>query len=718
MSVVSLWPVSSLQDETPGLAETATPVLSALLDGLLEAVWLLDGQSRCVVAVNRAATQLLGRDADSLRGQSIESLASTPEDALFWLEAAHDPDATLHSDTVMPHADGRLLWVTRRISLISTGEEGVNYWLIAMRDQTRQRQSEEDREALVAELKATLESTADGILVADLGGRMRSFNRRFAVLWGVPDDLLHAHPDDNALQQWMRLSVIDSAPYALRLDAIQDAPLLESKDIVYLKGGRVLERVSLPQFSRGEAVGRVFSFRDLSDVLAANQRIEELAHCDMLTGLPNRRALAERVDHAQAVARRDGAVFALLNVDLDRFKQINDTLGHSYGDRVLKDVAERLKASLREVDTVARLGGDEFALLIHQADARGAEHAARRVQEAMSRPFSFDTLSFTVTCSTGIALFPSDGGTADELMASAERAMHWVKESGRSAFRFHQPRKDVDLLSRMRLDHAMRQALQDGQFRLHYQPQIALATGQVIGAEALLRWRDPLRGEISPGEFIPVAEESGFVVPIGEWVLQQAVEQAARWLRQGLRMPVAVNVSALQFQQTQFVEQVAEVLRDAGLPPGLLELELTEGILLRDAQDALHRLEALSALGIGMSIDDFGTGYSSLGYLKRFPIQRLKIDRSFIMGLPGDASDAGIVNAIIQMGRALRLQVIAEGVETEAQRDFLNRAGCDEFQGYLYAPALDPRTFEEKVWRRGRLPPTRPDLGFAGGRLV
>ena len=718
MSVVSLWPVSSLQDEAPGLSDTATPVLSALLDGLLEAVWLLDGQSRCVVAVNRAATQLLGRDADSLRGQSIESLASTPEDALFWLEAAHDPDATLHSDTVMPHADGRLLWVTRRISLISTGEEGVNYWLIAMRDQTRQRQSEEDREALVAELKATLESTADGILVADLGGRMRSFNRRFAVLWGVPDDLLHAHPDDNALQQWMRLSVIDSAPYALRLDAIQDAPLLESKDIVYLKGGRVLERVSLPQFSRGEAVGRVFSFRDLSDVLAANQRIEELAHCDMLTGLPNRRALAERVDHAQAVARRDGAVFALLNVDLDRFKQINDTLGHSYGDRVLKDVAERLKASLREVDTVARLGGDEFALLIHQADARGAEHAARRVQEAMSRPFSFDTLSFTVTCSTGIALFPSDGGTADELMASAERAMHWVKESGRSAFRFHQPRKDVDLLSRMRLDHAMRQALQDGQFRLHYQPQIALATGQVIGAEALLRWRDPLRGEISPGEFIPVAEESGFVVPIGEWVLQQAVEQAARWLRQGLRMPVAVNVSALQFQQTQFVEQVAEVLRDAGLPPGLLELELTEGILLRDAQDALHRLEALSALGIGMSIDDFGTDYSSLGYLKRFPIQRLKIDRSFIMGLPGDASDAGIVNAIIQMGRALRLQVIAEGVETEAQRDFLNRAGCDEFQGYLYAPALDPRTFEEKVWRRGRLPPTRPDLGFAGGRLV
>ena len=211
MSVVSLWPASSDPDDEPALARPATPALSALLDGLLEAVWLLDGHSRCIVAVNHAATQLLGRDAPSLLGQSIESLISTPEDALFWLEAAHDPAATLHSDTVMPHADGRLLWVTRRISLISTGQPGANYWLIAMRDQTSQRQSEEDREALVAELKATLESTADGILVADLGGRMRSFNRRFAVLWGVPDDLLHARPDDNALQQWMRLSVIDSA---------------------------------------------------------------------------------------------------------------------------------------------------------------------------------------------------------------------------------------------------------------------------------------------------------------------------------------------------------------------------------------------------------------------------------------------------------------------------------------------------------------------------
>ena len=416
----------------------------------------------------------------------------------------------------------------------------------------------------------------------------------------------------------------------------------------------------------------------------------------MLTGLPNRRALMERVDYAQAMARRETTPFALLNVDLDRFKQINDTLGHSYGDRVLKEVALRLKESLREVDTVARLDGDEFALLVHQADARGAEHAARRVQEAMSRPFCFDTLSFTVTCSIGIALFPGDGASAEELLASAERAMHWVKESGRSAFRFHQPRKDVDLLSRMRLDHAMRQALQEHEFRLHFQPQVSLETGELVGAEALIRWRDPLRGDVPPSEFIPVAEESGFIVSIGQWVLEQAVAQAAAWLQKGLRVPVAVNVSALQFQQTQFVEQVAQALRAYDLPPSLLELELTESVLLRDAEEALHRMEALSELGVLMSIDDFGTGYSSLGYLKRFPIQRLKIDRSFVHGLPGDASDAGIVNAIVQMGRALNLKVIAEGVETEAQRDFLARCGCHEYQGFLCAPALEMRAFEER----------------------
>jgi EAL domain-containing protein (putative c-di-GMP-specific phosphodiesterase class I) len=253
----------------------------------------------------------------------------------------------------------------------------------------------------------------------------------------------------------------------------------------------------------------------------------------------------------------------------------------------------------------------------------------------------------------------------------------------------------------MQMDHAMRQALVSGLFRLHFQPQIDLKSGAVVGAEALIRWGDPVLGEVSPGEFIPVAEESGFIIPIGDWVLTQAVRQAAAWRALGVPLPVSINVSALQFQQPDFPGRVERELRNAGLPPELLELELTESILIHDAQDALHRLEALAQLGVGLAIDDFGTGYSSLGYLKRFPISRLKIDRSFVSGLPGDASDQAIVNAIIQLGRAMNLKVIAEGVETEPQRQFLVDAGCDEFQGFLYAPALDAAAFEQRV---GALP--------------
>ena len=672
------------------------PIISALLEGLPEPAWLVDGESLTVSAINRAALRLLGLKPERALGEAPALLCGSLEDEAFWQAAARDPFARIRSDTVLTHSDGQPRWVSRSVSPVHT-PDGDRYWLVLLHDQTRRRRAEAERETLLAELRATLESTADGILVVDLVGRVRSFNRRFAKLWGLPGGLLH-EPGDAGL--WLSLQRVmrDGEQYRLRIEALLDAPLMRSSDVLRLSDGRVLEQVSLPQMSRGEPIGRVFSFRDLSEKLAAHQRIEELGRSDVLTGAPNRRALADRIVQMSAASSGDGTpVFALLHLDLDRFKQINDTLGHSYGDRVLREIVERLRGAVGANDTLARLGGDEFALLIDGAQMFEAEAAARRVQELLAQPFSFDTLSFTVTASCGIALYPGDGNKPDELLASAERAMHWVKESGRAGFRFHVPRKEVDLLSRMRLDHAMRQALAEGRFRLHYQPQVELGSDRVIGAEALIRWRDPQRGDISPAEFIPLAEESGFVVAIGEWVLREAIDQAAHWLSRGLRMPVAVNVSALQFQQADFVNSVAAALRNAALPASMLELELTEGVLLGDAEEALKRMQALAALGVTLSIDDFGTGYSSLAYLKRFPIQRLKIDRSFVKGLPGDASDCGIANAIVQMGRALGLQVIAEGVETEAQRDFLAQAGCHEFQGYLYAPALRPEEFELRV---------------------
>jgi diguanylate cyclase (GGDEF)-like protein len=498
----------------------------------------------------------------------------------------------------------------------------------------------------------------------------------------------------------MRRSVIDPAGYMRRLAAIDDATMLQATDVLRLHSGKVFERVTMPQCMRGRPVGRVYSFRDITEKLEANERIETLSYTDALTGLPNRRLLTDRVEVSLAMAKREGTSFALLFLNLDRFNHINETLGRVFGDRVLLDVAERIKGCVRQIDTVARLGGDEFVVLVNQSDDHGAETAAWRVMEALKRPFTQGGMSFTVTASVGISLYPNDGTSMDELLRRADAAMREVKLAGRAGFRFHRPRSEQDdehSRSRMKLDHAMRLGLAQGRFRLHYQPQVDLRSGAVLGAEALLRWRDPELGEVSPAEFIPVAEESGFIIPIGDWVLKRAVVQAASWLANGLAITVSVNVSALQFQQPGFVDGVASVLREAGLPPEWLELELTESILIQDAHDAMLRLQALAQLGVKLAIDDFGTGYSSLAYLKRFPIGRLKIDRSFVGGLPGEESDVAIVQAIIHMGRALHLQIVAEGVESQAQRQFLEDAGCDLYQGYLFAPALDAPSFETRL---------------------
>ncbi len=463
----------------------------------------------------------------------------------------------------------------------------------------------------------------------------------------------------------------------------------------------VQRSLGLIRNAQGLATHVLLMVRELATPAApaqmVEQRIEALALQDSLTGLPNRRRLEECVNTATAQARRDGGGFALLLIDLDRFGQINDSLGLQEGDRVLREVAKRIQGCLRGDQVLARLSGDQFVALVQPADAAGAEATARRVLAAVARPSSADNVQFTLTCSIGIALAPSQGTGVDELLRHAEGAMRLVKSNGRAHCRLHSARAEVDRRGHMKLDHAMRQALVSGRFRLHYQPQIDVASGRILGAEALLRWRDPEMGDISPGRFIPVAEESGFIVALGDWVLNQAVRQAALWHSRGLRVPIAVNVSALQFQQPHFVDRVASALAVAAVPPSLLELELTESILVQDADEALLRLHALARLGVRMSIDDFGTGYSSLAYLKRFPIDKLKIDRSFVSGLPNDDSDVAIVCAILQMARALGMKVIAEGVETEAQRAFLQVAGCTEYQGFLFAPALDALTFEHRL---------------------
>jgi diguanylate cyclase (GGDEF)-like protein/PAS domain S-box-containing protein len=672
-----------------------------LLDGLPMAAWLVDLSDGQVVAANTHAAELLGRPVVELVGSSAASLLTTPEDLSWWDTAATHPGDGLRSNTLVCGPDGSLLHVERHIRPL-TGGEGTSaaveprFALVTVRDRGDEQRVSDEHDSALAELRATLESTADGILVTDLAGRIRSFNRRFAQIWGMPEALLETHADGN-VYDWMRRSVADPDIYQRRLTAIQDAALLSSTEQIRLHSGQILERVSRPLWQRGRPAGRVYSFRDLTRQLAADQRIEELSTTDGLTGLPNRRRLAERVLDAAAHARRAGEGFALLLIDIDRFRQINDSLGHDVGDEVLRTVADRIHGCLRNSDDIARIGGDLFAVLVPGADAPAAETLARRVLNTVAQPCGVDSAQFTLTCSIGVALCPQHGRSIDDLVRHAETAMREVKDAGRANYRVHQPRAEGDLRLHMRLDHAMRQALVSGRFRLNYQPQIDLSTGQVVGAEALIRWRDPELGEVSPGQFIPVAEETGFIVAIGDWVLSQAMRQAALWHEAGRPMPIAVNVSALQFQQPQFTDRVASMLAVSGLPAHLLELELTESILVRDADEALHRLHALSRLGVRLAIDDFGTGYSSLSYLKRFPIEKLKIDRSFVRGLPDDDSDAGIVRAILQMARALGMKVIAEGVETEPQRAFLQAEGCAQFQGFLFSPAIDSISFERRL---------------------
>lgn len=791
------------------------------LDALQEAVWLVDESSLLVLHANAAAARLTGRPAAAMVGTSVLSLASTPQDIAFWGEPAEVVAAGIHSHTSLLRADGSLVPVDRRVDRVPRGSGGgETIFLVTMLDRSAQDASQRELETLLSELRATLDSAADGMLVCNLGGEVRAFNQRLAQLWSIPRELL-LERDDAAVYAHMAAQVQDPAAYAARLAAIAREPTQESSDIITLRNGMVLELRTVPQFSQGQPVGRVYSYRDITrqaeiqaslrlaarvfessldaifiadsqhrilrmnpgcerlvgpsakafegcmaaslfgegsdagfmaQVLqgwasegfwegelwlpreggtycavqlswvalrddedrvvqsigfmrdltlqhAAQKRIEELAYSDVLTGLPNRLLLSQRVDTAIQGARQSDIGFAILFLDLDRFKIINDSLGHPFGDRVLQLVAERLQACLRQTDMLCRLGGDEFVIYLHGGDAAVAESVARRILDDMLKPFMLDGMGFSIQCSIGMALYPHDGASLDELIKQADTAMYRVKERGRGSYGFYQPQMNANLLSRMQLEHAMRQALGNNRMAVHYQPQVNMATGRITGAEALIRWTDPEFGAVSPGQFIPLAEESGYIVTLGAWVMEQAVREAAQWMHSGTPIMISVNVSALEFRQPDFVDRITRLLAVHQLPPTLLELELTESILLQDAQEMEQRLRVLAGLGIALAIDDFGTGYSSLAYLKKLPIHKLKIDQSFVRGLPDDDGDRAIVSAIISMGHAMHVEVVAEGVETPTQQAVLQQMQCDHYQGYLCAPGLPADEFRAMLGR-------------------
>ncbi|GAB2728454.1 hypothetical protein GCM10027019_04900 [Melaminivora jejuensis] len=435
--------------------------------------------------------------------------------------------------------------------------------------------------------------------------------------------------------------------------------------------------------------------REIAQRKRDQERIHWMAHYDALTGLPNRVLLAERGQEAVRHAQASGTPLSVMFLDLDNFKHVNDSLGHRQGDTLLVEIGRRLRGTVRERDMVARLGGDEFVLLLPGADARGAARVAAKMQEAARQPVQLGEHEVCMSPSMGIALFPEHGQDFESLIQAADTAMYQAKTEGRNIYRFFSPQMQAQSTRALQLIHALRRALEREQFTLHYQPQLDLDSGQVCGVEALLRWHHPELGDVSPAEFIPVAEDSGQIIPIGEWVLRTALAQLARWRDQGLPpLTMAVNLSAAQFRHPLLPELIEQLLAQYQLPADRLELELTENVAVDDAGTAAQIMNRMHSKGVRLAMDDFGTGYSSLSQLKRFQIFRLKIDRSFVRDLGQDGNDRAIVSAIVRMAQALSMRTTAEGVETAEQLAFLHEQGCDEAQGYHFARPMPAAQFE------------------------
>jgi diguanylate cyclase (GGDEF)-like protein/PAS domain S-box-containing protein len=540
-----------------------------------------------------------------------------------------------------------------------------------------------------------IENSLEGILITDAQARIVSVNPAFSRLTGyAAEEVIGRNPSLLSSGRQTR------AFYARMWERIGQDGRWQGEVWNRRKSGELypeLLTINAITDHEGRLTNYAALFSDISEVKESEERIRDLAYYDPLTGLPNRRLLDDRLQVELAHASRHRGRVAVMFVDLDRFKRINDSLGHEVGDQLLVEVARRLRACLRDDDTIARMGGDEFVVVMSHLDGPDdAVHAAGRMAEALRRAVVVDGRELVVTSSIGISLYPDDGKDSSTLIRNADVAMYRAKSEGRNGFQLYQPAMNARSLEHLALEAALHRALPAGELVLHYQPIVSVANGRTVAAEALLRWRHPQLGVVSPADFIPIAEETGLIVPIGEWVLRTACEQHRAWREAG-RMPIRmmVNISARQFREHGFVAMVRQVLRDTAMAPHLLTLELTESILMDDTRHAIALLEELRMLGLRVALDDFGTGYSSLGYLKRFPIHELKIDRLFVRDIDRNPRDAALAAAIISIGHSLGLRVVGEGVETAAQLEVLAAHGCDLVQGFHFSAPVAAECFPD-----------------------
>ncbi len=572
-----------------------------------------------------------------------------------------------------------------------------------------------ERKRAEAELRiaAIAFESQEGMLITDADGTILRVNRAFTATTGYT-----AEETVGRTPRMLKSGRHDAAFYAAMWEDLTSAGTWQGEIWDRRKNGEVYPSwltISAVRGQNGEVTHFVATHLDISQRKAAEDQLHKLAFYDPLTKLPNRRLLLDRLAHALAGSVRSRQQGAIMIIDLDNFKALNDTQGHDMGDRLLAEVTKRLQSSVRQGDTVARLGGDEFVVMLEDLEADGlvaaqVEGVAEKILVALDHTYRFDlgtgsgtpeTIEYHCTASIGVTLFGATRENGDELLKQADLAMYQAKSAGRNTIRFFDPEMQASVTARVALEADLREAVHSGQFLLHYQPQLSGDDHRPTGAEALVRWQHPLRGLVSPAEFIPLAEESGLILPLGHWVLATACAQLAAWSTRAemAHLSIAVNVSAQQFRQADFVDQVLAALADTGADPHRLKLELTESLLVDNVEEIIAKMSALKARGVGFSLDDFGTGYSSLSYLKRLPLDQLKIDQSFVRDVLTDPNDAAIAKMIVALADSLGLAVIAEGVETEEQRSFLAASGCLAYQGYLFSKPLPLAAFEQFAQR-------------------
>ncbi len=544
--------------------------------------------------------------------------------------------------------------------------------------------------------KLTLDAIEEAVLRIDISGDITYLNRKAEILTGWPRNEALGRPITDVLlfTEGRSTSTNDSALNRAEFERGALIPIANCKTCTLVRRDGVelgIENTVTPIHDQdGIVTGSVVAFHDVSAARAKSVEISHLAQHDPLTGLPNRVLLNDRLTQAISLAMRQDKQLAVMFIDLDQFKKINDSLGHVIGDKLLQSVAGRLVNCVRRTDTVSRLGGDEFVVLLSQVEhEEDAAMSARKILRALAAPHIVDYKNLDISASVGVSTYPSDGPDAESLLNKADTAMYEAKKQGRNNYQFFRRDMQVRIAERQLLERDLRYALGRNEFLLHYQPKFSLETGKITGMEALIRWMHPQRGIVSPAQFIPIAEECGLILPIGRWVLLQACKQGRVWRDSGFGIvPIAVNVSAAEFEDKDFISGVRAVLISTGVNPQNLELELTESVLMQDAESTVRTLHALKDMGVTLAIDDFGTGYSSFTYLRRFPVDALKLDQSFVQDITEDPGDATIVSAMISIGTSLNQRVIAEGVETYEQFMFLKSHKCGEGQGYYFSHPL------------------------------